>query len=44
MIGERPRFVLTCLFAQGFLVSDDEIHMDLQQFRSLYANNSGVVE
>jgi DNA-directed RNA polymerase I, II, and III subunit RPABC1 len=26
------------------LVSDDEIHMDLQRFRELYANNSGVVE
>ncbi|EDR08428.1 uncharacterized protein LACBIDRAFT_184892 [Laccaria bicolor S238N-H82] len=29
---------------RGFLVSDDEIHMDLQRFRSLYANNSGVVD
>ena len=26
------------------MVSDDEIHMDLQRFRELYANNSGVVE
>jgi hypothetical protein len=43
-LGNVQDFSLTSLFAQGFLVSDDEIHMDLQQFRSLYANNSGVVE
>ncbi|KAF8802536.1 RPB5 subunit of DNA-directed RNA polymerase [Phlegmacium glaucopus] len=29
---------------RGFLVSDDEIHMDLQRFRELYANSSGVVD
>lgn len=29
---------------QGFLVSDEEIHMDLQHFRDQYANNSGTVE
>ncbi|KAF8867869.1 RNA polymerase [Infundibulicybe gibba] len=29
---------------RGFLVSDDEIHMDLQTFRQIYANQSGVVD
>ena len=30
--------------AQGYQVSDDEIHMDLASFRSHYANQTGVVE
>lgn len=38
-----PNVAHTCSF-QGFLVSDEEIHMDLQRFRDLYANNSGTVE
>ncbi|PPQ70060.1 hypothetical protein CVT26_013384 [Gymnopilus dilepis] len=29
---------------RGFLVSDEEIHMDLQRFREVYANQSGVVD
>lgn len=29
---------------RGFLVSDEEIHMDLQRFRDLFANNSGTVD
>ncbi|GBE88249.1 DNA-directed RNA polymerase RPB5 subunit [Sparassis latifolia] len=29
---------------RGFQVSDDEIHMDLNTFRSHYANNSGSVD
>ncbi|CAA7266919.1 hypothetical protein NLJ89_g4857 [Agrocybe chaxingu] len=29
---------------RGFLVSDEEINMDLQRFRDLYANNGGVVD
>ncbi|KAF8968016.1 RNA polymerase [Flammula alnicola] len=29
---------------RGFLVADEEINMDLQRFRDLYANNSGVVD
>ncbi|EKM78671.1 hypothetical protein AGABI1DRAFT_114282, partial [Agaricus bisporus var. burnettii JB137-S8] len=29
---------------RGFLVSDEEIHMDLQHFRDQYANNSGMVD
>ncbi|KII89786.1 hypothetical protein PLICRDRAFT_108577 [Plicaturopsis crispa FD-325 SS-3] len=29
---------------RGFQVSDDEIHMDLATFRSLYANNGGSVD
>jgi len=28
---------------QGFLVSDEELHMDLHKFREMYAHN-GVVE
>lgn len=28
---------------QGFLVSDEELHMDLQKFREMYAQN-GIVE
>lgn len=31
-------------FVQGFMVADEEINMDLQRFRDLYANQSGVVE
>src|SRR5262247_3041896 len=29
---------------QGFQVSDEEIHMDLATFRSMYANHAGNVE
>ncbi|KAH9481652.1 DNA-directed RNA polymerases I, II, and III subunit RPABC1 [Psilocybe cubensis] len=29
---------------RGFQVSDDELYMDLNRFRQLYANNSGVVD
>ncbi|KAF5327833.1 hypothetical protein D9619_004383 [Psilocybe cf. subviscida] len=29
---------------RGFMVADDEINMDLQHFRDLYANQSGVVD
>lgn len=34
-----------CFFAhQGFQVSDEEIEMDLAQFRQLYANQMGMIE
>ena len=34
-----------CFFAhQGFQVSDEEIEMDLAQFRQLYANQMGFIE
>ncbi|KAF4613645.1 hypothetical protein D9613_007875 [Agrocybe pediades] len=29
---------------RGFMVSDEEINMDLARFRELYANNSGTVD
>ena len=35
---------LTSFFSQGFLVSDEEIHMDLATFKQLYANSGGSVE
>lgn len=33
-----------CRLSQGFLVSDDEINMDLATFKQLYAPNGGSVE
>jgi RNA polymerase Rpb5, N-terminal domain. len=32
------------VLTQGFQVSDDEIHMDLQAFKDLYANSVGMIE
>lgn len=43
--GRRhPLLLFLLCLNQGFQVSDDEIHMDLASFRSLYANNGGSVE
>ena len=40
-----PIKLITLLFVhQGFQVSDEEIEMDLAQFRQLYANQMGNIE